>query len=330
MTYNSDGVIELSGVKLKGEFVAQTRNIYTGKVSEEVFADNLLLDGFFNSWLAGGNPSQIYFTACDLDGSATAAAPGDTTITKVGPARVSGSGEEALQTLAVGQWKSGKQYVFAVASAPAAVNALTTWSATSGGVMSARANLSSTLNLVVGDILTVKHYVTATVDPADRAGVMVLDGNNYPYTMRWFNFDGPFETPSNHGSPWNVNTNGNYNVTGDGQGIVLGGGKVWQTQNLPSINAVPSAPDFPATAGDTSGVYIINPLPYTAGTLYRDIQLVLQYDRFNAPLGIGNMLLPMYGTYAESTGFFFNFGTTRVPKNNTNELRITLRFPWGR
>lgn len=326
----SNSIIEMPGVKLQGEFVAEVYNVYTKKKSQKIFADNMLLDGFFNSWLGGVTPSQQYFTHCDLDGSSTPVSAADTTITKVGPARASYNLEEALQTLGVGQWKSGRQYVFAVATAPAAVNALSIWNASSGGLMVARANLPSTLNLIVGDILTVKHYITATVDPADRTGIMVLDGNNYPYTMRWLNFDGPFETGSNHGTPWNVNTNGNYNVTGSGQGIVAGGGFAYQTQNLPSLNASPGAPDFPATSGDTAGNYVITAAAYTPGSFYRDVQITLLYDRFNTPLGIGNILFPMYNIYSPTTGFFINFATTRVPKNNTNEFRITLRFPWGR
>jgi hypothetical protein len=323
-------VIDVPGVKLEGQFVAQVYNIFSKKTCEEIIADNMLLDGFYNSWLGSARNSDQYFDYCDLDGSSTPVAAGDTTITKVGPARASYNGEEALQTLGVGQWKSGRQYVFAVATAPAAVNALTIWSANSGEVMAARANLPSTLNLIVGDILTVKHYITATVDPADRTGIMVLDGNNYPYTMRWLNFDGPFETALNHGTPWNVNTNGNYNVTGASQGIATGGGFVYQTQALPSINATPGAPDFPATSGDSSGVYIVTPAAYTPGSFYRDIQITLLYGRFNTPAGIGNIIFPLYNMYSPTTGFFINFASARVPKNNTNEFRITLRFTWGR
>lgn len=325
-------VIEVPRVKLEGQFVAQVYNIFSKKTSEEIITDNMLLDGFYNSWLGGTTSSYQYFSYCDLDGSSTSVAAGDTTITKVGPARASYNQEEALQTLAVGQWKSGKQYVFAVASAPAAVNALTIWNANSGGVMAARANLPSTLNLIVGDILTVKHYITATVDPADRTGIMVLDGNNYPYTMRWLNFDGPFEAPSNHGSPWNVNTNGGYNFTGANQGINLAASVV-QTQNLPNQNAnIGNSTDFPPIAGDASGVVLVTTAAaYTPGSFYRDIELRILYDRGNTPTGIGNLIIPFGGAYyAASTGFFFNFAAARVPKNNTNEFRLTLRFSWGR
>lgn len=326
-------VIDVPGVKLEGQFVAQVYNIFSKKTSEEIIADNMLLDGFYNSWLGSAGVSDQYFSYCDLDGSSTPVTAGDTTITKVGPARAITNGEEALQTLGVGQWKSGRQYVFAVAAAPAAVNALSIWNATSGGVMAARANLPSTLNLIVGDILTVKHYITATVDPADRTGIMVLDGNNYPYTMRWLNFDGPFETGINHGSPWNVNTSGGYNnFTGANQGISLAAAVV-QTQNLPTQNANKgNSTDFPPTAGDASNVVLVTTAAaYTPGSFYRDIELRILYDRGNTPTGIGNLIIPFGGAYyAVSTGFFFNFAAARVPKNNTNEFRLTLRFSWGR
>lgn len=322
--------IEIPGVQLAGQFVLQVENIYSGNVSDLIVADNMLLDQFYFTWLGNNSPTTSYFNFCDLDGSATAVTAGDTTITKVGPARVGLVQEETLVTLGVGQWKSGRQYTFAVAAAAAAVNAVAIYSAASGGILVARAVLPSTLNLIIGDILTVKHYVTATVDPADRTGTMVLDGSNYPYTLRWHNFDGPFEAALNHGTPWNVNNGGSYNVTGSNQGIQPTFYAL-QTQNLPSVNATLSPPDFPSTAGDiNTGVLTIVPQTYVASSFYRDVEFVIPYGQGNAPLGWGNLIFLMFGTYAPTTGFFFNFGTTRVPKDNTKEFRVKLRFTWGR
>ena len=326
----------MPGVKLAGHFVAQVYNIYTKKTSKEYIADNRILNGFFNTWFAGTANAANYFSHCALDSSAASVTPTDTTITQVGPARAAYTQEEPVVFTAPNQHRTGIQYVFAMVTAPVAVNSLAIFSASSGGLLVARANLPATLNLIIGDILTVKHYVTATIDLSDRTGVLVLGTppENYPYTMRWINPEGPFEATFNHGTPWNLNT-------GAFGGIVqphFGYNDrffIRQDQTLPT-NPQSDSGAVPSTAGDVSMSTANgnNPsrtsLPYVMDSFYRDVEYVFPYNIGNAPLGIGNLVFGMVdSTNGISAGFLINFASLRVPKDNTKEFRITLRFAWG-
>ena len=331
----TDSVIQMPGVKLSGQFVAQVYNVYTKKTSEEIVADNRILNGFFNSWFAGITNAADYFSHCALDSSAAAVTSTDTTITQVGPARAAYNQEEPVVFTAPDKHRTGKQYVFAMVTSPVAVNSLAIFSAASGGLLVARANLPSTLNLIIGDILTVKHYVTATIDLSDRTGTLVLGTppENYPYIMRWINPEGPFEATFNHGTPWNLNT-------GAFGGIVqphFGYNNrfyVRQTQTLP-VNPQSAIGGFISTAGDVSMTTAGNlptrtALPYVADSLYRDIEYVFPYNIGNAPLGIGNLVFGMTESFhGIEAGFVINFPTLRVPKDNTKEFRITFRFAWS-
>lgn len=320
--------IEAGGVKLAGKFVAEVYNIFSKK-SYTVDQDNMILDAFFFTWLAAGTtPTQQFFAYCGLGTGTAAITAADTSITPTADARVSYSLIEACVKLAEGQWRTGRGYVFPVRTTAQTVNKIGTYNASTGGTLSAATLLSSPLNLIAGDILTVKHYITATLDLADRAGFVVFESNNYPYTLRWWNIADTFEGSLNHGSPWNLNGD-SYNVTGNSMGYSTQG-DFRQDQTLHTNTS--GLPSIPISAGDargiTNGAITITADPYVASTFYRDLNFIVGYLQGNTPLGIGNAIFSI--SSGISCGFVLNFGTTRFPKNNTRELRIKLRFTWGR
>lgn len=322
--------IEAGGVKLAGKFVAEVYNIFS-KRSYTVDQDNMILDAFFFTWLGGTTAnSQGFFDHCGLGTGTSAITAADTSITPTADARVPYSLTEACVKLADGQWRTGRGYVFPVRSTPQTVNKIGIYSELTGGILSAATLLSSPLNLIAGDILTVKHYITATLDLADRTGLVVFESNNYPYTLRWWNTAPTFEGGLFHGSPWNL-TGDSYNVTGNSMGYSTLSDFL-QNQTLHTNTS--GYPDIPLTTGDargsTNAAITITADPYVASTFYRDLNFTVGYLQGNTPLGIGNMIFVISAVYAPSCGFVLNFGTTRFPKNNTRELRIKLRFTWGR
>lgn len=315
--------IETFHTKLAGEFQYQIHN--GGKLRETGKIDNLLLDAMFVGWLGGGVPTAIYFSFCGLGTSTSPVVAGDTSITPTADSRVASVDNEPIQVISSNSWKSGKSFVFPVRTTSQTVNKLGIYSAATAGTLSAAALLSSPLNLVAGDILTVKHYVTATVDLSDRTGIMMLDGNNYPYTLRWFNPTGPYNHPAGpQGSIWNIN---NVGLSATTMGYIPQW-TVKQSQTLPTNPLVME--NFPSTAGDIVSNITITADAYAGGgVFYRDIEFKAGYLACNTPAGIGNLIFIFQSIYW-TVGFFFNFNSVRVPKNNTNELKIKLRFTWGR
>lgn len=323
-------VIEAGGVKLKGEFVAEVYNVFSGE-KKVVGQDNMLLDPFFFAWLGGTTtPSQQYFAYCGLGTGTSPVTATDTSITPTADARVGYAAIEPCVKLADGQWKTGRSYVFPVRTTSQTVNKLGIYSASTGGTLSAATLLGSPLNLIAGDILTVKHYITATVDLADRTGIIVHESVSYPYTLRWHNTDPTFEGSLFHGSPWNPQ-NSSYNVTGNSMGYSTPGDFL-QSQTIHTNTS--GYPNTPITTGDargsTNGAITITPEPYVPSTYYRDLKFVAGYLQGNTPLGLGTIILSITDIYAPDVGFVINFGTTRFPKDNTRELRMKFRFTWGR
>lgn len=321
---NAIGAIEAGGVKLAGKFVAEVYNIFSKK-SYTVDQDNMILDAFFFTWLAAGTtPSYQFFSYCGLGTGTAAITAGDTSITPTADARVSYSLVEPVVKLATGSWKSGRGYVFPVRTTSQTVSKIGIYSAVTGGTLSAATLLSSPLNLVAGDILTVKHYITSLVDISDRTGLVVFESNNYPYTLRWWNIDNSFTgaTP-----PWNLQES-TYNVNSNTFGYY---GSLDCKQNQTLFTNLTGYPSIPSTSGDdTDTVITITPDAYTSGNFYRDLTFTANYLQGNTPAGIGNIVFYLSPPLAPSCGFVLNFGTTRFPKNNTRELRIKLRFTWGR
>ena len=321
--------IEAGGVKLAGKFVAEVYNIFSKK-SYTVDQDNMILDAFFFTWLAAGTtPSYQFFSYCGLGTDTSAVTAADTSITPTADARVSFTGTEPCVKLADGQWKTGRAYIFPVRTTAQTVNKLGIYSAATGGTLSAATLLASPLNLIAGDILTVKHYVTTTLDLADRAGIVVHDSISYPYTLRWFGVADSFNNPSYPGSPWGLNV-GTFNPISSTMGYTAQAAFM-QNQSLHTNFA--GYPIIPSTSGDAigsiEGAVTISPDAYVATSYYRDVNFIAGYLKGNTPAGLGNIIFSMTSLGGVG-GFVLNFGTTRFPKNNTRELRIKLRFPWGR
>lgn len=314
-------------IKLAGAFAYEVHN--AGTLREEGFIDNMLLDPFFFTWLAGSTAAFNFFSHCGLGTDTATVLPGDTSITPTVDARVPSSGVEPVLYPALGQWRTGKRYTFPIRTTSQTVNKLGIYSALTGGTLSAAALLGSPLNLISGDILTVKHYITATLDLTDRTGTLVLDGVNCAYTMRWFNLDASFDNAFLLTTPWNL-----HNVGWATDSRLFGySSNLSMFQNQTLITNTQDRNNIPVTAGDgPSAACTVTQLAYVPSTYYRDVEWVMPYNQGNTPLGAGNIMFSLSSAFASELGFVLNFAVNRVPKLSaaTHEFRFTLRFTWGR
>jgi len=314
-------------VKLAGAFAYEVHN--AGVLRETGWIDNMILDSFFFSWLAGTTSASNYFRYCGLGTSTAAVSPGDTSITPTADARATRSGTEPVLYQALGQWRTGNSYVFPVRSTAQTVNKLGIYDALTGGILSAAALLSSPLNLIAGDILTVKHYITATLDISDRTGILTLDGVSCAYTMRWMNLDASLDNANLRTSPWNLHGVG-WGITPTTFGYSV---NLTMAQNQTLITNTQDRSSIPGTAGDASSAgCTITPSAYVASTYYRDLEWTMPYHQGNTPLGAGNIIFSLASPFSAEMGFVINFSANRVPKlmDSTREFKIKLRFTWGR
>jgi len=306
--------------KLSGEFFYEVRS-KAGELTQIGHVDNLVLDGFFFNWLSSGSPASSYFLYCSLGSSTTPIIPGTTSISEIAVSRANYTTQEPLVIISPGVTKTGRGYTFASIVTPVTVNSLGINTLSTGGTLSAAAVLGAPINLIAGDVLTVKHYITATIALADRTGSIVLNSVSYPYTVRWINYTDSYSD----GNLWTVNGGGGVTLSA----TTMGYGPVTcrQTQTLVASSSNPSS--FPSTVGDTSTTAIIVADSYVSASYYRDLEFTFDYTKANLPLGIGNLIFLPKGNFVPNQGFYINFGTTRVPKDNTMELKLKFRFTWG-
>lgn len=297
---------------------------------------NRLVNGFFFNWLGqtGGASTASWqqFQYCQCGTSAVAVTDNDTSITALGP-RKSGTAE-LLTHPTSNSWVSGKKYSFAQNDVIGTVNEFGIFqTAPTGGLMTARVVLPAPVVLVTGDILTVYHYITATINLSDVTGSFTLQHIVagvptpvvYNFTGRWLNYNNISLAGS--GTPWNI-SDSLYPINFPSMGLTDIKGR--QTLSAP-VNPDVSL-DTVATAGDvnhTFGMWTATPQAYVASTFYRDIEFFFDISKLNTPLGLGSLVFLWDPAAAIGVGFCITLNQ-RIPKDNTKELKLVMRFTYTR
>lgn len=319
--------------RLEGEFEIEVRNsagelkYSTGPVK------NIIVNNFFDSWLGNSIPSHSFFNFLRFGSSNQPAVATDTDL--IAPFNSTKyfrtNPEASFEMPTINTYKIGRVWALPVNAYIGTLREVALYLDNSSSLATCRAVLSPEIVAVSGDIITVKHFVTATVTPATNSGSFVADVGDgpvtYNYNITWANIQ---QNSTGTANRWGINgtelfastlsrfTN---NAYGCNQ-VDAYGSNVLVPQN---VGTLPSA----ALGQDTQVLYALTPLPYTPGTFYRDIEYTIPVSKANIAGGVGLLWFYSNNNPAGYQRMQMNF-TPRLPKDNRMEIKFTLRFPFGR
>lgn len=184
-------------------------------------------------------------------------------------------------------------------------------SASSGGLFSRAlivdgAGVPTSLSVTSADQLIVFYRLTCTPELTDATYNVTISGVVYSVTARASGVGGFL----NHVSDW----------VSAFWGTISGDVSSFATQTLGAVTSVPAGTNYSGTAS-------VSYASYTNGNFYRDATITLAPAICNPPGGIGSLVIS-WGSYNYNE-YQYSF-TPVIPKDNTKQLVLTVRYIWGR